>query len=134
MPELDVLQEMNKTVATCMLWCRDGESIIEFEVSLGTPYKVEFKWFCEWSLGRLAKEHPAGAVFCELGPGMGYSSMHALASAQGRILRSLEFIENTGASFYTDSRESDLIEDLRAFFPSLQRRRPEKKASFRVKE
>ena len=124
---------MKNTVASCLLWCR-GDSLIEFEVALGAPYKVDNKWHCDWSLGRLAEVHPASTMLREFAPGTGYSSMDALASAQGSIVRSLELIEVTGASFYTDPQELDLIEDLRAFFPSLHRRRPEKKASFRVQK
>jgi hypothetical protein len=56
-----------------------------------------------------------------------FSSMKALASAQSAVLRALEFREGLGCSFYTDARELDLIEDLRAYFPALQPRRRERK-------
>jgi uncharacterized protein YaeQ len=44
-------QEMTSTIASCRLWCREGDSLLEFEIELGTPYKNREKWFCDWAIG-----------------------------------------------------------------------------------
>ena len=116
---------MNDPIATCRLWCRDGESLVEFEIALGMPRELDGKWFCDWSLGALGKL--GVAMLDGTASSSAFSSMKALASAQSAILRALEFREGLGCSFYTDAGELDLIEDLRAFLPSVQRRRPGKK-------
>lgn len=121
---------MTDPIASYRLWCRQEESSVEFEVSLGRPYQHGDRWFCDWSLGNLWS---LGAPVLDGDePGESFSSMHALASAQGKLLRALEFRQNHGASFFTDALEADLIEDLRAFFPAVQRRRPEKKNKNRL--
>jgi hypothetical protein len=76
---------MKNIIATWTLWCRRGESLIEFEVEIGAPNKEEEIWHCDWSLGRLI-DHP-------LHPAQSISSMHALACAQLGI-----------SSFYTQDR------------------------------
>jgi hypothetical protein len=116
---------MTNPIATCRLWCRDGESLVEFEIALGMPQELDGKWFCDWSLGALGTL--GVAKLDGTASSSALSSMKALASAQSAVVRALEFREGLGCSFYTDAGELDLIEDLRAFLPSVQRRRPEKK-------
>jgi hypothetical protein len=116
---------MNDPIATCRLWCRDGESLVEFEIALWMPRELDGKWFCDWTLGALGTL--GVAMLDGTSSSSALSSLKALASAQSAVLRALEFREGLGCSFYTDAGELDLIEDLRTFLPSLQRRRPEKK-------
>jgi hypothetical protein len=104
---------------------RESEFLVEFEIALGMPRELDDTWFCDWSLGALGTLGVARLNGTASSSAL--SSMKALASAQGAVLRALEFREGLGCSFYTDAGELDLIEDLRAFFPALQRRRPEEK-------
>jgi len=56
---------MTSTIASCRLWCREGDSLLEFEIELGTPYKNREKWFCDWAIGDIDR----GLVFfTETGP------------------------------------------------------------------
>jgi hypothetical protein len=105
---------MNNTIATWTLWCRRGESLIEFEVEIGAPYKEEEIWHCDWSLGTLI-DHP-------LHPAQSISSMHALACAQLGISSFLHARQKAGDQFYMalSADDTDLIKDLDYFFPRLK--------------
>lgn len=91
--------------------------MLEFEIELGTPYKIGKKWFCDWSIGDIdmGLMNPQKLAQSE-------TSMHALIAAQTAILGALELKGKLGATFYTDATEMDPIDDLRAFLPSLQPR------------
>lgn len=105
---------MKNPIATWTLWCRRGESLIEFEVELGAPYREEEIWRCDWSLGTLI-DHP-------LPPAQGISSMHALACAQVGISGFLRARQKAGDQFYMDpgAVDTEHIEDLDCFFPRLK--------------
>jgi hypothetical protein len=110
-----VMNRMKNPIATWTLWCRRGESLIEFEVELGAPYREEEIWRCDWSLGTLI-DHL-------LSPAQSISSMHALACAQVGISEFLRARQKAGDQFYMDQSADDteLIEDLDCFFPRLKR-------------
>ena len=105
---------MKNPIATWTLWCRRAESIIEFEVGLGAPYREGDMWRCEWSLGALF-DHPLHAAQSD-------SSMHALACAQVGISGYLHARQKAGDRFYmaSDADAEALMEDLDHFFPSLK--------------
>lgn len=108
---------MKSTIASCRLWCREGDSSLEFEIELGTPCKNGEKWFCDWSIGDIDM-----GLMNSLKPAQSETSLHALIFAQTAILGALEIKGELGATFYTDAKEMDPIEDLRACLPSLQPR------------
>jgi len=110
-------QEMTSTIASCRLWCREGDSLLEFEIELGTPYKNREKWFCDWAIGDINM-----GLMNSQKPAPSETSLHALIFAQTAILGALELKGKLGATFFTDATEMHPIEDLRAFLPSLQPR------------
>ena len=110
---------MKNPIATWTLWCRRADSIIEFEVGLGAPYRDGDMWRCEWSLGALF-DHPLHAAQSD-------SSMHALACAQVGISGYLHARQKAGDRFYmaSDATSEALMEDLDHFLPSLNIHNPE---------
>lgn len=104
---------MKNSTATCKLWCRRGDSIIEFDITLGTPYSEGGMWCCEWSVGVLEE--------CQLSPGRGICSMLALACAQVGISEYLHGRQKNGDRFYMEPDiASEELEDLDLFFPRLK--------------
>ena len=105
---------MQNPIATWTLWCLRGESLLEFEVALGAPYREDEMWRCAWSLGALV-DHP-------LSPAQSISSMHALACAQVGISGYLRGRQKAGDQFYMEpsAEDENLIADLDYFFPRLK--------------
>ena len=105
---------MKNPIATWTLWCRRGESLLEFEIGLGAPYSEGEMWRCDWSLGALV-DHP-------LSPALSISSMHALACAQVGISGYLRGRQKAGDRFYMErsAEEEYHLADLDYFFPRLK--------------
>lgn len=104
---------MKNPIATCKLWCLKGDAIVEFDVTLGAPYREGDMWCCEWSVG-LLEEY-------QFSPGRGVCSMHDLTCSQVKISGYLRGCQKNGDRFYMEPDiMSKELENLDLFFPRLK--------------
>ena len=100
---------MKNSVGNWTFWCRRNDLLIEFEISVGTPYLDGDSWICEWSMGNLFP-HP-------LAPAVGVSSMHSLICSLVGMRSFLQSREEQGDKFYCgDSSEDNLVNNIGDLF------------------